>query len=185
MRAVDCASNVQMLNQSLKCVFRELCSLRYPRKLFRQVLHDLSRRYVVLSDATRLSSTWEIEIGSEDWHLFQCTIVRNLSHCWKWCFTRLYSGDINTLSLPGKYLNSVSDFLGFPRSSMFSAVISASFMVYLKWLRVTNRKMERTHVSSVLSQFEGNRICHGLITGDWVVRGNLSCFVASILCCHF
>ena len=83
MRAVDCASSVQMLNQSLKCVFRELCSLRYPRKLFRQVLHDLSRRYVVLSDATRLSSTWEIEIGSEDWHLFQCTIVRNLSHCWK------------------------------------------------------------------------------------------------------
>ena len=166
MRAVDCASSVQMLNQSLKCVFRELCSLRYPRKLFRQVLHDLSRRYVVLSDATRLSSTWEIEIGSEDWHLFQCTIVRNLSHCWKWCFTRLYSGDINTLSLPGKYLNSDSDFLGFPRSSMFSAVISASFMVYLKWLRVTNNKMERTHVSSVLSQFEGNRICHGLITGD-------------------
>ena len=139
MRAVDCASSVQMLNQSLKCVFRELCSLRYPRKLFRQVLHDLSRRYVVLSDATRLSSTWEIEIGSEDWHLFQCTIVRNLSHCWKWCFTRLYSGDINTLSLPGKYLDSDSDFLGFPRSSMFSAVISAFL---------------------VLSQFEGNRICH-------------------------
>ena len=83
MRAVDCASSVQMLNQSLKCVFRELCSLRYPRKLFRQVLHDLSRRYVVLSDATRLSSTWEIEIGSEDWHLFQCTIVQLVSPPWK------------------------------------------------------------------------------------------------------
>ena len=97
-----CASSVQMLNQSLKCVFRELCSLRYPRKLFRQVLHDLSRRYVVLSDATRLSSTWEIEIGSEDWHLFQCTIVQTLFPLWKWFFTRLYRGDINTMSQPWK-----------------------------------------------------------------------------------
>ena len=57
LRAVDCASSVDILNCSLKCVFRELCSLHYPVKLFRQVLHDLSRRYLILSEAARLSST--------------------------------------------------------------------------------------------------------------------------------
>ena len=70
MRAVDCASSVEILNCSLKCVFRELCSLHYLVKLFRQVLHDLSRRYLILSEAARLSSTWEQRIGTENWHLF-------------------------------------------------------------------------------------------------------------------
>ena len=83
MRAVDCASSVDILHCSLKCVFRELCSLHYPVKLFRQVLHDLPRRYLILSDAARLSSTWEQQIGSEDWHLFQCTIVQLVSLLWK------------------------------------------------------------------------------------------------------
>ena len=102
MRAVDCASSVEILNCSLKCVLRELCSLHYPVKLFREVFHDLSRRYLILSDADRLSSTWEQQIGSEDWHLFQCTIVQTLFPLWKWFFTRLYRGDINTMSQPWK-----------------------------------------------------------------------------------
>ena len=69
MRAVDCASSAEILNCSLKCVLRELCSLHYPVKLFREVFHDLSRRYLILSDADRLSSTWEQQIGSEDWQI--------------------------------------------------------------------------------------------------------------------
>ena len=83
MRAVDCASSMEILNCSLTCAFRELCSLQYPVKLFRQVLHDFFRRYLFLSDAARLSSTWEQQIGSEDWHLFQCTIVQLVSLLWK------------------------------------------------------------------------------------------------------
>ena len=83
MRAVYCACRVEMLNRSLKCIYRELCSLRYPLKLFRQVLHDLSRRYEILVNATRLASTWETEIGGDDWHRFQCTVVQSVSHPWK------------------------------------------------------------------------------------------------------
>lgn len=78
MRAVDGAWSVEMLNRSLKCVFSRTLFSSLRSEHFRQVLHDLSQRYIILTYAARLSSMWENEIGSDDWHILSALLF-NLS----------------------------------------------------------------------------------------------------------